>query len=149
MFEILETDIAAGTYKPMVERLCDVCDTFTFAVLPKRMMGQTESLRRLLTELDPYLKEVVHANGTCANLFEPHISAANHHYHICEQSRRVILGAADDLFAWQQPELPEDLSFLKKEKEYFVTNAHEGYAMLFEVDSHLLELRGSRWIKTD
>jgi hypothetical protein len=62
----------------------------------------------------------------------------------------VLLRAAVSIFHWRQSALPEDLSLLKKGKEYFVTNAHEGYAMLFaeDEDRYIAELRGTKWNKT-
>jgi hypothetical protein len=150
MYEIVETDLNAEVYKPLVNRLCEICDTFTFAVLPKQMMGKpSATLCRILADLEPYLKEIVHTNGTRANLFDSHVSVPNYEYHLCKESQEVLLRAAESIFHWQQPTLPEDLSFLKKGKEYFVTNAHEGYAMLFGEDRYLAELRGTKWNKTE
>ncbi|MFS0562333.1 hypothetical protein AB1K91_16460 [Terribacillus sp. 179-K 1B1 HS] len=149
MFEIMETDTSAKEYKPLMERLCDACDTFTFAVLPKKMMGQKQSLHKLLDSLEPHLQKIEYTNGTRANLFHAHISVANYYYLINKESAHLITKAADSLFHWQQPKLPEDLSFLKKEKEYLVTNGHEGYAMLFAEDIHVLGLGGTKWSRSN
>ncbi|SDD32080.1 hypothetical protein SAMN05421663_10936 [Terribacillus halophilus] len=149
MFEIIETDILAEAYESLMERLCDVCDTFTFAVLPKKMMGQKQTLHTLLESLEPYLKKIEYTNGTRANLFQAHISVPNYYYHFNKESLRLIVDAADSLFYWQQPLLPEDISFLRKDKEYFTMNAHEGYAMLFAEDRYVLELGGTKWSRTN
>lgn len=149
MYELKETDLTKEAYRQLLERLLDVCDTVSFAVLPKKMMGQKQTLHRLLQDLEPYLQETVLDNGTRANLFDAHISVPNYYYRICTGSKQVILKAANSLFSWQQPALPEDLSFLKMGEEYLVTNAHEGYAMLFAEDEQLIELGGTKWSRIE
>jgi len=149
MYELKETDLTQEAYRQLLNRLFDICDTVSFAVLPKKMMGQKQTLHSLLQELEPYLREVVHMNGTRTNSFDSHISVPNYYYRTCPASKQVIMRAADSLFHWQQPSLPEDLSFLRKGEEYFVTNAHEGYAMLFAEDKHLLELGGTKWSRSE
>jgi hypothetical protein len=145
MYELKETDLTKEAYIQLLERLFDRCDTVSFAVLPKKMMGQKQTLHRLLQELEPYLQGIVYDNGTRANLFDANVSVPNYYYRICPESKQLIMQAAENLFYWKQPELPEDLSFMRKEEEYFVTNAHEGYAMLFADDKQLIELGGTLW----
>lgn len=149
MYELKETDLTKEAYKQLLDRLFDICDTVSFAVLPKKLMGQKQTLHKLLEELEPYLQGVDFMNGTRANLFAAHISVPNYYYHTCPESKQVIIGAADSLFHWQQPALPEDISFLKKGEEYFVINAHEGYAMLFAEDKQLIELGGTKWSRIE
>ncbi|MFP7494294.1 hypothetical protein SFC66_10945 [Terribacillus saccharophilus] len=149
MFDIHEKDMTAAAYKKIAVRLCDRCDTFTFAVLPKKMMGQKPMLHQLLGRLQPYLQKMEYTNGTRANSFQAHISVPNYHYHFNKESLQLILDAADSFFHWQQPLLPEDISFLKKDEEYFTVNAHEGYAMLFAEDRYLLELGGTKWSRAN
>ncbi|PAD21263.1 hypothetical protein [Terribacillus saccharophilus] len=149
MYELKETDLTAEAYRQLLERLFDICDSVCFAVLPKKMMGQKQTLHRMLQELEPYLREVVYDNGTRCNLFDDHVTVTNYYYRICPESKQTIMQTAENLFHWQQPALPEDLSFMRKGEEYFVTNAHEGYAMLFAEDEQLIELGGTRWKKIE
>ncbi|WP_366249104.1 hypothetical protein [Terribacillus aidingensis] len=79
MYQLKETDLSKEAYRQMLERLFDVCDTVSFAVLPKKMMGQKQTLHRLLQDLEPYLQETVLDNGTKANLFDAHISVSNYY----------------------------------------------------------------------
>lgn len=121
MYELKETDMTKAAYIQLLERLFDRCDTVSFAVIPKKMMGQ-----KLMQDLEPYLQEIVYDIGIRASLFSAKISVPNYYYRICPASKQLIMQAAVNLFYWQQLELPEDLSFWRKGEEYFVTNAQEG-----------------------
>jgi hypothetical protein len=51
----------------------------------------------------------------------------------------TILAATSDLFSWQEPDLPEDLFFLRDDSSPILTViAHEGDAYL-SVETHELE----------
>ena len=52
-------------------------------------------------------------------------------YALAQESYQVIAEAADHLYAWMQPELPEDLSLLRDNgRPWLVTIAHEQEAFL-------------------
>ena len=41
------------------------------------------------------------------------------------KAKRTILAATDSLFNWCSPYLPDDLCFLKDDKEWLITTSHE------------------------
>ena len=49
----------------------------------------------------------------------------------CSGNIDIVLPAASNLFAWQEPELPEDLFFLREDgSALLTTTAHEEHAHL-------------------
>ncbi|PAE16240.1 hypothetical protein CHH91_11490 [Virgibacillus sp. 7505] len=103
MYELKETDLTKEAYRQLMERLLDACDTVSFAVLPKKMKGQKQTLHRLLQDLEPYLQETVLDNGTRANLFDANKSVPNYYYRICTGSKQVILKSANSLSLGSSP----------------------------------------------
>ncbi len=39
MYELKETDLTQEAYRQVLDRLFDICDTVSFAMLPKKMYG--------------------------------------------------------------------------------------------------------------
>lgn len=104
------------------------CSTLTLVVRPN--LGVSERAQTVLDRLSPHLLERKKSSrwpGTellvdTATVYRFAISAGTLH---------LLLEWATPLFDWQQPQLPEDLYFLREDgTEWLVTIAHERDAYL-------------------
>lgn len=106
-------------------------------VLAKRVEFQLmEEAERVFTLLKPYLIEerFLSEEEVRKRLEEGALSSNGieygpgiyYFYRCCEEAAVVLKEAADDLYAWQHPHLPEDLNFWDHEEQDFLYNiAHE------------------------
>ena len=110
-------------YKELIQLAFDKCDTFLF--IKHSQLTYYQSFDILLEELKGDFicnKEQSQWPGT---LSVP--TAMVYYFHTSEKSRERIKNITDSLFNWQAPYLPDDLCFLRDNKEWLVTTAHGQY----------------------
>jgi hypothetical protein len=91
----------------------------------------------ILTRLRPFTLGKRRANrwpGTTLSESE----ATVYHFSLCPESIGVLRGATNALYEWRQPELPEDLAFLRADATpWLISIAHEGEAFIVVTDREL------------
>ncbi|WP_350344086.1 stage III sporulation protein AH [Proteinivorax tanatarense] len=111
-------------YKDLLAVAFEVCDIFVLVV--RKDLDKNDSLNTILQRLEPFLiksREQSKWPGTTTYGEEP--VAKVHYYRTDNAAKDILIQAADSLYKWIQPELPEDLSFLKREKEWLINTSHE------------------------
>ena len=128
----LEPEPSLALYHRLIDLALERCPLALLVLRPE--LELTEVGQVVLGSLDPYVEERVKSTrwpgtdifGTQADVFYFRLEAG---------SAKVLREATDHLFGWCQPDLPEDLCFLREDRRpWLVTIAHErdGYLVLSE-----------------
>ena len=122
-------------YKELIQLAFDKCDIFLF--IKHSQLTYYQSFDTLLGELkDDFIcdKEQSEWPGT---LSVP--TATVYYFRTSEKSREIIKNITDSLFNWQAPYLPDDLCFLRNNKEWLVTTAHAQYCHILTENQFEIE----------
>lgn len=121
MIPLLEEPMGA-TYKQLISLAFDLCDEF---ILVKRDQMKTDAnAEALLLELQPHLREMRKQESWPGTELMGH-DAEVYYFDCNEETKALILGKAERLYEWTQPERLEDLCFFRNQEPWLVTIAHE------------------------
>ncbi|MGK0467573.1 stage III sporulation protein AH [Clostridium sp.] len=118
----IENDPKDNAYRDLIDLAFEVCDTFILVVRKSLFFNQNADY--LLEELESSLKEVKEEYewpGTFLAGGEP---AKVYYYNTDINARTVIKTVTNSLHSWVQPDLPEDLSFIKNGKSWLINISH-------------------------
>lgn len=118
----IQEDPKDRVYLELIDLAFEICDEFHLVV--RKNMGSKKKIEPILKRLEPSLsvmKEESEWTGT--RLLNG--TAEVYYYHTDENAKGIIKEVANSLYSWIQPELPEDLSFIKKGRAWLVTVSHE------------------------
>ncbi|MEJ8553067.1 hypothetical protein [Tepidibacter sp. Z1-5] len=112
-------------YTYLLKHSITKCTEFILVVVPEIELNTNGA--KVLDRLKPYLKEKKKGYewpGT--QRFEDGDPVTIYHYSLNEHSINILLQSADSLYSWVQPNLPEDLCFIKEDGSVWVyTSSHE------------------------
>ncbi len=119
-------DPKGEAYGKLMDYAVGRCSQFVLVVQDD--LGFSESGQRVLAALEPHLMEKTRSDrwpGT--RILDK--TAWVCYYRCSEKAAEVLKEAANSLYSWQQPALPEDLSFLTEDgTPWLVNTAHESWA---------------------
>jgi len=78
----------------------------------------------LLEELSEFLVAVRETNETPANVL-PFSTVTLHEYRLEARSAELIISATDRLYAWEEPDLPNDLCLMAEGRPFVTRLANE------------------------
>ncbi|MBU3184889.1 stage III sporulation protein AH [Clostridium estertheticum] len=119
----IDNDPKDNVYKDLIDLAFEVCDTFILVVRESIFFNQNADY--LLEELESSLKEVkeqyewpgiISAGGKPAKIY---------YYNTDINARTIIKTVTNSLHSWVQPDLPEDLSFIKNGESWLINVSHE------------------------
>lgn len=114
-------------YRATIDLATDVCSTF---LLVLRSANLNLRGRSVLESLGPKLIKEENASEWPGTRLKRD-RARVFYFSLDAESSRLLKGAANGLYEWLQPNLPEDLCFLKSdESPYLVTISHENDSYL-------------------
>jgi hypothetical protein len=130
----LEAEPSLALYHGLIDFALECCPLALLVLRPELELA--EAGQEVLGSLDPYVEERVKSTrwpgteifGAQADVFYFRLEAG---------SAKVLREATDHLFGWRQPDLPEDLCFLREGRTpWLVTISHErdGYFVFNEVE---------------
>lgn len=120
---VIEKNPEGKVYEKLIDLAFEACDEFHLVV--RRDLGSSRKLEPLLKQLESSLKRLEKTNEWTGTRLGGGQKAKVYYYQTDNNAKTIIKGAAGSLYSWIQPELPEDLSFLKKGKPWLVNIAHE------------------------
>lgn len=119
-------DPKGEAYGKLIDYAVSRCSRFVLVVQDD--LGFSESGKKVLAALEPHLIEKTRSDqwpGT--RILDK--TAWVCYYRCSEKAAEILKEAANSLFSWQQPALPEDLSFLTEDgTPWLVNTAHESWA---------------------
>lgn len=109
------------TYKKLVEVLCTHSDSFYF-ITRKELKYNKDTLKRF----EPYIIEK-YKTQKWANTITEGPSATLYLVEANEYTCRLLQELSESLYDWVSPNLPEDLTFIKNNFEWFTCTTHERF----------------------
>jgi hypothetical protein len=129
----LRQEPLGAVYRALVAAAAEVCDGF---VLVRRHEATiTESALRVIEHLSPWLLEESEASEWPGTELLGH--TAVYKFKATAETLAFLAQRVDRLYAWCQPDLPEDLCLLREDgSPWLATIAHEadGFLMLSEAE---------------
>lgn len=101
-------------YSSLLNHSLKKCTEFILVVVPEIKLNK--SGERVLDRLKPYFKKEIKAyEWPSTKRCEEGEPATIYHYYLNEESMNILLESANNLYSWVQPNLPEDLCFIKQD----------------------------------
>jgi hypothetical protein len=119
---IITNEPTNQTYQDLLDLAFEICDEFILVVRPYAISN--DNARLLLTKLESSLLIIKKQNEWPGTLTRG-APAKVYYYRVNEESKRIIKEAANSLYSWIPPELPDDLTFYKQGKPWLTNTAHE------------------------
>ena len=114
------------TLRRLIVAATETCDRFTFE---RSGMRLSERAMNVLTDLAPYLigcEETTETPGSSL----PWGTVTLCTYRLTAEAGAILGGAADGLYDWAEPELPQDLCFLRGSAAWLLNLATDRMAMI-------------------
>ena len=108
-------------YKKLIEVLCKHSDTFYFVTRKELKYNQ-----RILDQFKPYFIER-YQTQEWANTITRSPAATVYVIESNPETMKILQESANALYDWVAPNLPEDLTFLKNNFEWFTCTTHEEF----------------------
>lgn len=115
-------EIDGDSYRDLLNAAQKVCDSFMLVVRPGLRLSRGG--KALLEDLKPHLiDESERSEWPGTRLMRQTARCLT--FRFTSAAHDVIKAAVDDLYEWQQPKLPEDLTFYVKGETWFFSMTHE------------------------
>ena len=118
----IQNDPKDNAYRDLIDLAFEVCDTFILVVRKSLFFNQNADY--LLEELKSSLKEVKE-QYEWPGIISAGKPAKVYYYNTDINARTIIKTVTNSLHSWVQPDLPEDLSFIKDGKSWLINTSHE------------------------
>lgn len=122
-------------YKSLIQFAFATCDTFLF--IKHSQLSYSRSIDNLVEELKEDFICCKEQNEWPGTISVPTVMV--YYFQTSEKSRDRIKNITNSLFNWQAPNLPDDLCFLKDNKEWLITTAHESYCHIITENQFEIE----------
>lgn len=110
-------------YKSLINLAFEICDHFIFVV--RDGLGLGDKGKKIIKELEPALIEIKDQSkwpGT--EIIGGTVKV--YYYKTDMRIKNILINEIEGLYSWMQPNYPEDLCFLRKErKEWLINTCHE------------------------
>ena len=125
------------TYINLIRHCVTECDSFIFVTRDPGLLKYRSKTIDMFA--DYLLKQEITSNWPGTVLIGG--KATVHTHTLNEKTAELLITVASSLYDWQEPNLPEDLCFLKKSSPWLVTTSHEkdGYFDLTENEKDNLQ----------
>lgn len=129
----ITSDPKEKVYKDLLDYAFSVCDEFVLVV--RKDISISKNAESVLESLSAFLSEKKEEQfewpGT--RYFGPK-PATVYYFKTHNEAKNIIIEASNSLHSWIQPNLPEDLSFIKNKKPWLTNTSHEAASNLITDD---------------
>lgn len=142
---IITSDPQNDVYKSLIDLSFDVCDEFILVVRKDAGLNFNDNGKLVLQKLNGSLKEMREQSKWAGTELRGS-TAYVYYYGTDNQAREIIKEVSNSLYSWVQPDLPEDLSFIKNGKSWLINTAHERESCILTEDreeiNRILNIKG-------
>lgn len=136
MFEIYLDNIKGKSYKELIDVACKYSDKF---ILVKRDdIEISKNAYKVINILEDSLIEVKEQSQWPGTMLDGAFAKV-YYYRIDNNSREVLKKESNALFSWMQPNLLEDLCFLRNDKPWIIVTAHERECYISTEDEYIVD----------
>ena len=135
----LVSEPTGRTYAALLRACAELCDSFSFHTTGMRLDPSAEVL---IEDLRPYLhlsEETAHTPGSVFATRTVNLAR----YRLTPDSLALLIGAADGLYAWAEPMLPNDIAMHAGGRSLLVTLGSDELAYLSLTEEELAAFRDS------
>jgi len=125
-----ETNLSGTAYRRLIQYAASRAPYFALA--DRESLQRNERCMSILKRLEPFLVNVHVPHELQGRNEIAYTDGYIYVYKCCEETTAILTETADCLYAWQHPDLPEDLCFWNSDgSDFLVTIAHEkiGYIL--------------------
>ena len=119
----IETNPTDMTYRDLIDLAFEICDEFILVV--RNNLDKTNNLYNVLWELQYSLKEVKEQFEWPGTIYCGEQPVLVYYYDTDNHAKEILKQASNSLHDWVQPNLPEDLSFIKNHVPWLINTSHE------------------------
>lgn len=135
----IRTNPKDQVYRDLIDLAFEVCDTFILVV--RNDISINDNVNYILEQLEPYLKEVKKQLQWPGTTILGDMPALVYYFNADNGAKKVLKESTNSLHQWVQPNLPEDLSFMKKHEIWLANTSHEYESyILTDDDNEILRL---------
>lgn len=135
-------DIVREPRGDVLNKLIDValeaCDRFT---IERSEMVMSQRGAEVFRRLQPFLLSRAEVSETPGSIYVPPDTITLCTYSLDEEAAEVIRDATDALYGWVEPDLPQDLCFLRGSAPWLINNAPDRAACLVVSDEEAEAIR--------
>ncbi|MBZ9637768.1 stage III sporulation protein AH [Clostridium sp. FP1] len=140
----IETNPREKIYRDLIDLAFEVCNEFVLVV--RINMDINTNINYVLEKLQPSLKEVKEQFEWPGTIYGGEQPALVYYYNTDNHAKEILKQVSNSLHDWVQPNLPEDLSFIKNHKPWLINTSHE-YESYFETKdeeeiSKIIKIKG-------
>lgn len=140
----IETNPKDMTYRDLIDLACEICDEFVLVV--RNDVSKTDNIYNILWELQCSLKEVKEQFEWPGTIYGGEQPVLVYYYNTDNHAKEILKKASYSLHDWVQPNLPEDLSFIKNHVPWLINTSHEHESYIETKDKEeidkLLKIKG-------
>ena len=122
-FMFIETNPKDKVYRDLIDLVFEICDEFVLVV--RKDISVTANVNHVLEKLQSSLKEVKAQFEWPGTIYYGEQPALVYYYNTNNHAKKILKQASNSLHDWIQPNLPEDLSFIKNHKPWLINTSHE------------------------
>ncbi|MGE6631860.1 stage III sporulation protein AH [Bacillus sp. NPDC077027] len=120
---VIDQNPKGEQYSKLIDLAFEICDEFHLVL--RKNMGSLKSFDPFLKKLESSLKEMKEQSEWASTILLNNQTAKVYYFYTDENAKSILKEFANSLYDWEQPNLPEDLSFFKNGEEWLVTSSHE------------------------
>lgn len=119
----LHNDVTGDAYQSFIEAACKKSAKFHLVI--RKEVAVAQSAKAILKKLEPSLIQKVEKSEWASTILDGE-TAYVYYYHTDDVAKEVLQQAVSSLYAWQQPNFPEDLSFFRDNgADWLATSSRE------------------------
>jgi len=119
----IETNPKDMTYRDLIDLAFEICDEFILVV--RSEISKTDNMYNVLWELQYSLREVKEQFEWPGTIYGGELPVLVYYYDTNNPAKETLKRASNSLHDWVQPNLPEDLSFIKNHVPWLINTSHE------------------------
>ncbi|KNE19368.1 hypothetical protein [Virgibacillus pantothenticus] len=124
-------------YKQLIDLAFNYCDTFHLVI--RKDMGKIRHLKKMLLKIKPSLIELREESEWASTILDDETAYVYYYNTQDATTQDFIKNNVDSLYSWEQPELPEDLSFFKNGEVWLATSSHENECYIFPTNQNEID----------
>ena len=119
----IESNPKGKVYRDLIDLAFEICDEFVLVV--RKDISVTANVNHVLEKLKSSLKEVKEQFEWPGTIYFGEEPALVYYYNTDSNAKKILKQESNSLHDWIQPNLPEDLSFIKNHKPWLINVSHE------------------------
>lgn len=122
-FMFIETNPKERIYRDLIDLAFEICNEFVLVI--RNDTSINANVNHVLEKLQPSLKEVKEQFEWPGTIYCGEQPALVYYYNTDNHAKEILKQMSNSLHDWVQPNLPEDLSFIKDHKPWLINISHE------------------------